>query len=179
MLKTALIVIAVAIVALLAYAATRPDSFRLERQTTIKAPPEKIFANLVDFNKWVAWSPWEKLDPQMKKTYGGAATGKGANYAWESGKVGVGRMEILEATPPIGVNSSSVKIKLDFTKPFEAHNLVDFTLEPQGDSTQVTWAMYGPMAFINKLFGVFMSMDKMVGKDFEAGLADLKAVSER
>jgi uncharacterized protein YndB with AHSA1/START domain len=174
MIKTILIVVVLAIVALLAYAATRPDSFRLERQTTIKAPPEKIFANLVDFNKWGAWSPWEKLDPQMKRTHSGAASGKGASYAWAGDKVGAGRMEILDATP-----SSSVKIKLDFTKPFEAHNLVDFTLVPQGDSTQVTWAMYGPMAFINKLFGVFMSMDKMVGKDFEAGLADLKAVSEK
>ena len=174
MIKTIFIVVALAIVALLAYAATRPDSFRLERQTVIKAPPEKIFANLVDFNKWGAWSPWEKLDPQMKRTHSGAASGKGASYAWAGDKVGAGRMEILDATP-----SSSVKIKLDFTKPFEAHNLVDFTLVPQGDSTQVTWAMYGPMAFINKLFGVFMSMDKMVGKDFEAGLADLKAVSEK
>ena len=174
MIKTIFIVVALAIVALLAYAATRPDSFRLERQTVIKAPPEKIFANLVDFNKWGAWSPWEKLDPQMKRTHSGAGSGKGASYAWAGDKVGAGRMEILDATP-----SSSVKIKLDFTKPFEAHNLVDFTLVPQGDSTQVTWAMYGPMAFINKLFGVFMSMDKMVGKDFEAGLADLKAVSEK
>lgn len=178
MVKTALIVIALAIVALLAYAATRPDSFRLERQTTIKAPPEKIYANLVDFNKWVAWSPWEKLDPQMKRSHSGAASGKGASYAWAGDKVGAGSMEILDATP-----SSSVKIKLDFTKPFEAHNRVDFTLVPQGDPsqgmTQVTWAMYGPMAFINKLFGVFMSMDKMVGKDFEAGLADLKTVSEK
>ena len=174
MIKTIFIVVALAIVALLAYAATRPDSFRLERQTVIKAPPEKIFANLVDFNKWGAWSPWEKLDPQMKRTHSGAGSGKGASYAWAGDKVGAGSMEILDATP-----SSSVKIKLDFTKPFEAHNLVDFTLVPQGDSTQVTWAMYGPMAFINKLFGVFMSMDKMVGKDFEAGLADLKAVSEK
>ncbi len=174
MIKTIFIVVILAIVALLAYAATRPDSFRLERQTVIKAPPEKVFANLVNFNKWGAWSPWEKLDPQMKRTHSGAGSGKGASYAWAGDKVGAGRMEILDATP-----SSSVKIKLDFTKPFEAHNLVDFTLVPQGDSTQVTWAMYGPMAFINKLFGVFMSMDKMVGKDFEAGLADLKAVSEK
>jgi uncharacterized protein YndB with AHSA1/START domain len=174
MIKTILILVVVAVLALLAFAATRPDSFRLERKTVIKAPPEKIFANLVDFNKWGAWSPWEKLEPQMKRTHGGAPAGKGANYAWEGNKVGAGRMEILDATP-----SSSVKIKLDFSKPFEAHNLVDFTLTPQGDSTEVTWAMYGPMAFINKLFGVFMSMDKMVGKDFEAGLADLKAVSEK
>lgn len=174
MIKTIFIVVILAIVALLAYAATRPNSFRLERQTVIKAPPEKVFANLVDFNKWGAWSPWEKLDPQMKRSHSGAASGKGASYAWAGDKVGAGRMEILDATP-----SSSVKIKLDFTKPFEAHNRVDFTLVPQGDSTQVTWAMYGPMAFINKLFGVFMSMDKMVGKDFEAGLADLKAVSEK
>ncbi len=171
-------VVMVLVIALLVYAATRPDSFRLERQTTIQAPPEKIFAHLNDFNKWTAWSPWEKLDPNMKRTYGASTIGKGATYAWAGDKVGAGSMEILESNP-----SASLKIKLDFTKPFEARNLVDFTLKPMGvngaDGIQVTWAMYGPMAFINKLFGVFMSMDKMVGKDFEAGLRDLKAVSEK
>ncbi len=178
MLKTILIVLAVAIVALLAYAATRPDSFRVERSVAIKASPEKIYANLQDFNRWVAWSPWEKMDTTMKKTYGGAATGKGATYAWAGDKAGVGSMEILDATP-----SQALKIKLDFTKPFEAHNLVDFTLKPQGaggqDGTQVTWAMYGPSNYMTKIVHIFMDMDKIVGKDFESGLADLKAVSEK
>lgn len=167
-------VVVVLVVALLAYATTRPDSFRLERQTTIKAPPEKVFANLNDFKLWGAWSPWEKLDPAMKRSYGASTAGKGATYSWASDKVGHGGMEITEANAP-----TALKLKLDFTKPFEAHNQVEFTLKPQGDSTQVTWAMFGPMGFMNKLFGVFMSMDKMVGKDFEAGLADLKAVSEK
>ena len=102
MLKTILIVLAVAILALLAYAATRPDSFRVERSTTIKAPPEKIYAHLQDFNRWVAWSPWEKMDTAMKTTYGGAATGKGATYAWSSDKVGAGSMEILDTTIATG-----------------------------------------------------------------------------
>jgi uncharacterized protein YndB with AHSA1/START domain len=178
MLKTILIVLAVAILALLAYAATRPDSFRVERSTTIQAPPEKIYAHLQDFNRWVAWSPWEKMDAAMKKTYGGAATGKGATYAWSSDKVGAGSMEILDTTPP-----QALKIKLDFSKPFEAHNLVDFTLQPQGANgnggTLVTWAMHGPSNYMTKLVHIFMDMDKIVGKDFAAGLQDLKAVSEK
>lgn len=174
MIKIILLALVAAVAILLIYAATRPDSFRVERSANIKAPAEKIFPNLNDFNKWGAWSPWEKLDPNMQRTHGGAPSGKGATYAWAGDKVGAGGMEILESTP-----SSQVKIKLDFTKPFEAHNLVDFTLKTQGDTTQVTWAMYGPANFITKLMGVFMSMDKMVGKDFESGLADLKALSER
>ena len=178
MIKTILIVLAVALVALLAYATTRPDNFRLERSISIKAPPEKIFANLEDFKRWSAWSPWEKLDPAMQRTHSGTASGKGAKYAWAGDKAGAGSMEVLETTP-----STRVHIKLDFTKPFEAHNLVDFTLKPQGDAaqgmTQVTWAMYGPSNYMTKLIHIFFSMDKLVGKDFEAGLADLKAVSEK
>ena len=174
MIKIVSIVLALALVSLLLYATTRPDSFRLERSITIKAPPEKIFAHLADFKLWGAWSPWEKLDPAMKRTHSGAPAGKGAQYAWAGDKAGAGSMEVLEATP-----SSKVHIKLDFTKPFEAHNLVDFTLKPAGDSTQVTWAMYGPSNYMTKLIHIFFDMDKMVGKDFESGLADLKAVSEK
>ena len=174
MIKTILIVLAVALIALLVYATTRPDSFRVERSITVKAAPEKIFANLADFKLWGAWSPWEKLDPAMQRTHSGAASGKGAKYAWSGDKAGAGSMELLEATP-----ASKVRIKLDFTKPFEAHNLVDFTLKPQGDTTLVTWAMYGPSNFMTKLIHIFFSMDKIVGKDFEAGLADLKGVSEK
>lgn len=174
MIKTAFIVLALAIAVLLIYAATRPDSFRLERSITIKAPPEKIFVHLADFKLWSAWSPWEKLDPAMKRTHSGAPAGKGAQYAWSGDKAGAGSMEVLEATVP-----SKVHIKLDFTKPFEAHNLVDFTIKPVGDGTQVTWAMYGPSNYMTKLIHIFFSMDKIVGKDFESGLADLKAVAEK
>ena len=175
MFKVIAIVIVVAIAGVLAYATTRPDSFSVQRSTTIKAPPEKVFALINDFHSWPAWSPWEKLDPAMQRTHGGAAQGKGATYAWlGNSKVGEGRMEILESTP-----SSKVSIKLDFIKPFEAHNTADFTLQPQGDSTQVTWVMHGPAPYVTKLMGVFVSMDKMIGKDFEAGLANMKASAEK
>ena len=174
MLKTIAIIAVVLIAAILGYAMTVPDNFRVQRTTSIKAPPEKIFPLINDLHRWGSWSPWEKMDPEMKRTYSGAAAGKGAAYAWQgNSKVGEGRMEIADTSPP-----SKVTIKLDFMKPFEAHNTAEFTLEPKGDSTNVTWAMYGPSEFITKVMGVFVSMDKMVGKDFETGLANLKAVAE-
>ena len=155
-------------------ATTKPDTFSVQRSATIKAPPEKIFAVLNDFHRWTEWSPWEKLDPAMKRTLGGATAGKGATYAWEgNSKAGAGRMEIVESAPP-----GKVGIQLDFIKPFESHNLTEFTLVPQGDSTQLNWAMRGPTPFISKLMQVFVSMDSMIGKDFEQGLANLKAVTE-
>ena len=136
---------------------------------------EKIFANLNDFHQWPAWSPWAKLDPQMQSTYSGAATGSGAIYEWQgNSKVGSGRMEIVESSP-----NGVLKIKLDFLKPFEAHNIAEFTLQPQGTQTQVTWAMYGPSPYISKLMTTFVSMDSMVGGDFAKGLAMLKQVSEK
>jgi carbon monoxide dehydrogenase subunit G len=175
MVKTIAIVVVVAIAAILVYAATRPDDFRVQRSTSIKAPPEKIFPLINDFHRWDAWSPWEKMDPAMKRTYGGVASGKGATYAWEgNSKVGEGRMEIADASPP-----SKVTIKLDFVKPIEGHNIAEFTLEPKGDSTNVTWTMYGPAAYIAKVIGIFVSMDKMIGNDFETGLANMKAVAEK
>ena len=175
MLKTIAIVVVVAIAAILVYAATRPDNFRVQRSTSIKAPPEKIFALINDFHRWDSWSPWEKMDPAMKRTYSGTVSGKGATYAWEgNSKVGEGRMEIADASPP-----SKVTIKLDFLKPIEAHNTAEFTLVPSGDSTNVTWAMYGPSAYVAKVIHVFVSMDKMVGNDFETGLANMKAVAEK
>jgi uncharacterized protein YndB with AHSA1/START domain len=176
MLKKILIAVAVLIAGLLGYAATRPDTFRVERAATIKAPPEKIFALINDLRRWDSWSPWERKDPAMKRTFSGdAASGKGAAYAWEGNSdVGQGRMEIAESVPP-----SKVRIKLDFIKPFEAHNIVDFTLEPKGDATSITWAMHGPSPYISKLIGIFISMDSMIGKDFEAGLANLKTVAEK
>jgi hypothetical protein len=172
-------IIAIVVVALLAaillLAATKPDTFRVQRTTSIKAPPDRIFVLINDFHSWGSWSPWEKLDPALKRTCSGAASGKGAVYEWEgNNKVGKGRMEIADAAP-----SSQVKIKLDFLKPFEAHNTAEFTLESQGDATKVTWAMYGPAPYMTKLMGVFFSMDSMVGKDFETGLANLKAAAKK
>lgn len=175
MIKTIAFVVAVLIAGVLVFAATRPDNFRVERSVTIKAPPEKIYPYFDDFNRWAVWSPWEKLDPAMKRSFSGAPAGKGAVYAWQgNGKVGEGRMEVLESSP-----SSKLLIKLDFIKPFEGHNTAEYTLVPAGDSTRVTWAMYGPAPYISKLMGVFVSMDSMIGKDFEAGLANLKAAAER
>ncbi len=174
MIKKIGIAVVVLLAALLIYAATQPDTFRIQRATSIKAPPEKIFAVLNDFLRWEAWSPWEKKDPAMKRTFSAVTSGKGAVYAWEGNRdVGQGRMEIAESVAP-----SKVAIKLDFVKPFETHNIVEFTLEPKADSTNVTWTMQGPMPYISKLITVFVNMDSMVGKDFEAGLANLKAITE-
>jgi uncharacterized protein YndB with AHSA1/START domain len=175
MFKTIAIVVVVLLAALLVFAATRPDTFRVQRALGIKAPPERILPLITDFHRWNSWSPWEKLDPAMKRTHSGAASGKGAVYEWEgSGKVGAGRMEITESSPP-----SKVIIKLDFIKPFEGHNITEFTLQAQGDSTKLTWAMHGPNPYIAKLMLIFFSMDSMVGKDFEAGLAGMKAIAEK
>ena len=166
-------VIVIAVLAVLAFAATKPNSFSLKREADIKAPPETIFALINDFHEWPKWSPWEKLDPGLTRTHSGATKGKGAIYEWQGNKkVGQGRMEILDASP------SAIKIKLDFLKPFEAHNITDFTLEPRGSGTHVSWDMNGPLNFMMKLMHVFMNMDKMVGKDFEAGLANLKQAAE-
>ena len=175
MLKTIAIVIVVAIAAILGYATLRPDDFRVQRSVTIKAPPEKIFALIDDFHAWSSWSPFEKLDPGMKRTFSGAASGKGAAYAWDSaGKAGAGSMEIQESTP-----SSKILIKLDFTKPLEGHNTAEFSIDTQGDSSKVTWAMYGPSPYVAKVMGIFFSMDSMIGKDFESGLANLKNAAEK
>ena len=160
---------------LLVYAATRPDSFRIERSAHIQAPPEKVFAPIDDFHRWTAWSPWENIDPALKRTYSGPAAGKGAVYAWEGNRnIGSGRMEITESTP-----SSKVLIQLDFFKPLEGHNIAEFTLVPAAQGgTALTWAMYGPSPYISKLMGIFMSMDRMIGGQFEKGLAKLKKLSE-
>jgi uncharacterized protein YndB with AHSA1/START domain len=174
-LELVLLAFAVAIVALLAFTATRADSFRIERSAQIKAPPEKIFALINDLHRWTAWSPWEKIDPRLKRSYTGAASGMGAAYAWEgNSKVGAGRMEITDATA-----ASKIVIKLDFIEPFEGHNTAEFTLTPgaQGETT-VNWAMYGPSPFVSKLIGIFFNMDRMIGGQFEQGLANLKTASE-
>jgi uncharacterized protein YndB with AHSA1/START domain len=174
MFKLIGLVLVLLIAGVLIYASTKPDTFRMERSTIIKAPPEKISAYLSDFKQWAAWSPWDEKDPAMKRSFSGAPSGKGAIYGWEgNNKVGTGSMEVLEVQP------QKVSVKLDFLKPFETHNTADFILEPQGDSTKVTWAMFGPANLMTKVVHVFMSMDKMVGPDFEAGLAKLKAAAEK
>jgi uncharacterized protein YndB with AHSA1/START domain len=169
------VVIALAIAAILIFAATKPDTFSVQRSATLNAPAEKIFAILNDFQQWRGWSPWENKDPEMKRTYEGSERGKGAVYAWDGNKnVGSGRMEILEATTP-----SRVLIKLDFFKPFEGHNTAEFTMSPQGNATNVDWVMRGPAPFMFKVMEVFISCDRMIGKDFETGLANLKALVEK
>lgn len=169
------VLLAIAIVAILGLAATKPDTLRVQRSIVIKAPPERIFPLIADFRQWPNWSPYEQKDPAMKRSYDGAERGKGAVYAWDGDKnVGSGRMEILEADAP-----QKIVIKLDFFTPFEGHNTAEFTMLPQGDGTQVTWLMHGPARFLTKLIQVFMSLDHMIGKDFEAGLANLKRITEK
>ena len=167
-------VVAALVAGVLGVAATKPNSFRVQRSMKIDAPPEKIFALISDFHRWEAWSPWDKIDPALKRSYSGSGSGKGAVYSWEGNRqVGSGRMEITEVSSP-----SRVALKLDFYKPFEAHNITEFTLEPEGNSTNVTWAMHGPSIFVTKVMNVFISMDQMVGKDFEKGLAAMKKIAE-
>ena len=174
MLITIILIVLLGVAVLLGYAATRPSNFEVRRGTTIQAPPETIFPLLEDFHQWDAWSPWEKLDPALQRDFSGAPSGPGAVYGWQgNSKVGQGRMEVLGTAPP-----SRVTIRLDFIKPFEAHNITDFVLEPNGDATRLTWTMRGVSPFITKLMGIFVSMDRMIGKDFEAGLANLKALAE-
>lgn len=175
MLMIIALIVIVLVAALLLYAATRPDTFRLQRSITINAPPEKIFSFINDFKSWVAWSPWEKIDPALKRIYSGAAQGQRAVYEWDgNNQVGQGRMEITESAP-----SSRILIKLDFFKPFEAHNTAEFTLAGRDGSTNVTWAMYGPQPFMMRIMGLFCSPERMVGPQFEAGLASLKTISEK
>ena len=175
MFSTILIILVVIIAAVLVYAATRPNDFVTARTASIKAAPEAIFPLINDFRRWSVWSPYEKLDPEMKRTFSGADSGKGAAYAWEgNAKAGKGRMEIVNSVP-----SSLVSLKLDFEKPFKANNTVEFTLKPAGNATTVTWAMRGRYPFMAKLIGVFMNFDRLVGKDFETGLANLKRATEK
>lgn len=175
MLKKIAIAIVCVVVAVLAYAATRPDTFRVQRTASIKTAPDKIFPHINDLHSWGAWSPYEKKDPAMKRTYGGAASGKGAVYAWEgNGNVGKGRMEITESSAP-----GKIALNLDFEQPFEAHNIAEFTMVPKGGVTEVTWAMHGPSPYMMKVMHLFFDMDKMVGTDFEAGLANLKTIAEK
>ena len=169
----AILVVAIAIVLILA--GTKPDVFRVQRVATMQAQPEKIFSLINDFHQWGSWSPWENRDPAMQRTFSGAQSGKGAAYAWEGNRnVGSGRMEILDAAAP-----SKIVIKLDFIKPFEGHNTVEFTMLPQAGTTDVTWTMYCSAPFLAKVMHVFVNMDRMIGKDFETGLASLKKAAEK
>jgi uncharacterized protein YndB with AHSA1/START domain len=168
-------VLAIAIAIVLILAATKPDTFSVQRATTIKAPPERIFPLINDFHEWASWSPYENKDPAMKRSFGGAASGRGAVYAWQGNKnVGSGQMEIMDASAP-----SKIVIKLDFFTPFEGRNTAEFTMLPQGDATNVTWLMHGPAPFMSKLMQVFINLDNMIGKDFEAGLANLKRLADK
>lgn len=175
MIKKIAIIVVLLIVGVLAFATTRPDSLNVERTARINAPPEKIFPYINDFHRWTDWSPYEKVDPAMKRTYSGSASGKGAVYEWEGNwKAGKGRMEIVDAPAP-----RKVGIQLDFLKPMEQRNTAEFNLKPVGGSTEVTWSMRGPTAYPTKVIGMFVSMDRMIGKDFDTGLANLKAVAEK
>ncbi len=162
-------------VAVLIFAAGKPDTFRIERSTSIKAAPDQVFALINDLHHWDRWSPYEKLDPTMQRVHSGATQGTGAIYTWDGNKkIGAGRMEILQSAAPL-----RVMIKLDFSRPFTAHNIAEFSLQTQGNGTHVTWAMYGPSPYLSKLMGVFFNMENTVGLQFAEGLANLKSVAEQ
>lgn len=174
MLKKILIALAVIVAVFIGVVAMQPSDFRIARTATISAPASAVFAQVNDFHKWEAWSPYEKLDPAMKKTYEGAPVGIGAIYSWAgNSEVGEGRTTIIESRP-----DELIRIKLEFIKPFAVTNAAEFTFKPEGDQTAVTWSLTGKNNFISKAICLFMDMDKMVGGDFEQGLADLKTVVE-
>ena len=178
MFKLIILAALIGIIAILIYAASRPNKFRIERSTLMAAPPEAIFAQLNDFHAWEAWSPWEKIDPAVKRTYSGADAGVGAKYRWDGNKqLGSGSMTIIESTP-----HRFLKLDIDFRAPFAAHNTIEFILDANGDSTagstKVTHAMYGPSPFISKLFGLVFNMEKMVGEKFEEGFVTIKSIVE-
>jgi uncharacterized protein YndB with AHSA1/START domain len=175
MLKTTLIVIAVIVVAFVIVVALQPSEFRVARSATIAAPATVVFAQVNDFHKWEAWSPWAKLDPAAKNSFEGPSAGTGAIFRWSgNNEVGEGSMTITESRP-----SDRIRIKLDFTKPFEATNTTEFTFEPKGSQTVVTWSMSGTNNFIAKAFCLFNNMDKMLGGQFEKGLAQMASAAEK
>lgn len=167
-------VLAAIVVLFVIIVATRPSAFRIERKATIAAPPQAVFEQVNDFRNWRAWSPWEKLDPNLKRTYEGPSAGQGAVYAWAGNKkAGEGRMTIVDSRP-----GELVRIKLEFFKPFVATNTAEFTFVPQGEQTVVSWSMSGTNNFFLKAFGLFMDMDRVIGSDFEKGLSAMKATAE-
>ena len=174
MLKTIVYSVVALVGAVLLYAATKPDTFHVQRSISIQAPPERIFAVLNDFHQSTAWSPYEKKDSAMKRAFSGPESGKGAVYQFEGNKeVGKGQLTIMDTTP-----SSKVVMALDMYEPFEGHNVVEYTLDAKGASTDVTWAIHGQQPYIGKVMSLVIDCDKMIGKDFEVGLANLKALSE-
>jgi uncharacterized protein YndB with AHSA1/START domain len=165
----------VAVAAVLIFATTKPDTFHIERTASIQAPPDKIFPLIEDYHKWTSWSPFENKDPAMKRTYSGAESGKGAIYAWDGNKdIGRGEMVMTDVTPP-----SHLVIAMHFMEPFDSRSTAEFSLQPKGDSTDVTWAMHGPSPYMSKVIGIFFNMDTMIGKEFETGLTNLKTIAER
>lgn len=169
--------LAVAVAALLLYAATRPDTFAIQRCTVIQAPADKLFALIDDLRQYNTWNPYARKDPAMRIDYRGPATGPGAAFDFSGNQdAGKGSVEITGGQAP-----TRVDMHLHMIEPFEGHNEITFTLTPrgpQGQATEVTWAMHGPAPFISKLVGLFLDMDQMIGRDFEAGLAQLKARAE-
>lgn len=173
-LLIAVLVLVAIVCALLIYASTKPDYVRFERSILIDVAPEEIYPLIEDFEAWRAWSPYENRDPEMKRTYSGAEKGVGAAYAWEGNSdIGSGHMEIVETDYP-----SKIVIALYFTAPMKAENSAIFTIVPEGAASRVTWAMEGEANLIAKTASVFIDMDKMVGSDFETGLAKLKTEAE-
>ena len=174
MITKILIILAAIVAAFAIIVALQPSDFRVTRTTTISAPPPAVFAEVNDFHKWDAWSPWAKLDPAAKNSFDGPAAGTGAMFKWSgNNEVGEGSMTITESRP-----SDLIRFKLDFTKPFEATNTTEFTFKPEGNQTMVTWSMFGTNNFIAKAFCLFNSMDKMVGGQFEKRLASIKSIVE-
>ncbi len=172
---TIIITIIIIVIAFIIYVSMRPGTFPIARSISIKAPQEKVFALINDLHQWEGWSPWEKVDPNVKRTYNNVANGKGAVYEWEGDRnVGQGRMEITDSSP-----YSKIVIKLDFIKPFEGHNTVEFLLASQGESTVVTQTMYGENNFMSKLMGVVFNPEKMIGDKYQEGLDNLKAIAEK
>jgi hypothetical protein len=166
--------LAVLVLVFVVIVALQPAAFRITRSATMSAPAADAFAQVNDFHNWDAWSPWAKIDPAMKQTYAGAPAGTGAIYTWVgNNQVGEGRMTITQSRP-----NELIKIQLEFLRPFKATNTAEFTFQPEGNQTNVTWSMSGNRSFMFKAFGLFMNMDKMLGGEFEKGLASMKAVVE-
>lgn len=171
MLWTILILFALAIGGLLAYASTKPDEFRTERSALMMAPPSFIFHEVNDFHKWYTWSPWAKLDPNCKNTFEGPESGEGSSFAWDGDRnVGAGKMTILESRP-----DEYIRLRLDFYKPMKGTSILEFTFKPENArQTLVTWRMHGPSNLLGKLVSVFINCEKMTGDMYEKGLANLK-----
>jgi uncharacterized protein YndB with AHSA1/START domain len=172
--KAVLLLILVVVVCVLGLALTRPGTYHVERSTNIATSPATVFAVVNDFHNWPAWSPWEKLDPAMRRNYEGAPSGKDAAYSWVGNdKAGTGRMTIIESQP-----DSRIAMRLEFEKPMKDTSQASFAFSPEGSGTKVTWALDGNLNFLGKVMCVFASMDKMVGPDFEKGLGSLKTLAE-